>query len=225
MRVLNGVLAYHPLERLDVNTSYTNTLRQVNQVDDVRSSVLQALVSARLLDTLRADLTLERSTQDDFTNLREIEHWVAGATLVAKLMPHLELTLGYHDDQADVSGPGAGLVPDPSEKRTQMIWLFRPSEQLTAQIEIDWLENYANSGIDQRSRIDWIPFERGSLDVQLDLDRIEAGSTTQSQIDRMRAQARYTITPRAFLELSFSMQDPSDAERTELVTLMFNFSS
>jgi len=225
LRTANAVLSYHPIERLDLSTSYTNSLRQVNGEDNLHSWTAQTLVSAQLLDTLRADLTLERSMQDDIANLRQVDHWVAGVALVAKITPRLELTLGYHDDQAEVAGAGAAAVPNPSEKRTQMIWLFRPSTQLTLQSELDWITNFAGSGLDQRTRLDWLVFEDGALDVQLDLDRIDTQSSTLNKTDLMRALMRYTMTPRAYFELSFSVQDPSDAERTEIVALGFNFSS
>lgn len=225
LRTANAVLSYHPIERLDLSTSYTNTLRQVNGDDNLRTWIVQSLVSAQLLDTLRADLTLERSTQDDVANQRQVEHWVAGAALVAKVTPRLELTLGYHDDQADVTGAGASAVPDPSEKRTQMIWLFRPSTQLTLQAELDWVNNFAGSGLDQRTRLDWLLFEDGALDVQFDFDRIDTESSTLNKTDLLRALMRYTMTPRAFFEFSYSVQDPADAERTEILALGFNFSS
>ena len=61
--------------------------------------------------------------------------------------------------------------------------------------------------------------------MQLDLDRIDTQSSTLNKTDLMRALMRYTMTPRAYFELSFSVQDPSDAERTEIVALGFNFSS
>ncbi len=222
---LNSVLSYHPIETLDVSTSYTNTLRSVDGVDNVKTWVAQVLTSARLLETLRADLTLERSKQDDIANQRLVEHWVGGASLVAEVTPQIELTLGFRNDDATVTGAGASGIPDPTERRTQMIWLLRPSTQLTAQMELDWVDNFAGSGVDQRSRLDWIPFEDGAIDVQFDLDRVRNESTAHSQVDRLRAQVRYTITPRAFLELSYSVQDPSDGEQTEVVALAFNFSS
>lgn len=222
---LNGVVSYHPLQTLDVSTSYTNTLRSIDGDDSLKTWVAQVLTSARLLETLRADLTLERSNQDDLTNARLIEHWVAGLSLVAEITPQIELTLGHRDDEASVSGSGASGIPDPTERRTQMIWLIRPSPQLTAQMELDWVSNFAGSGVDQRSRLDWIPFEDGKLDLQFDLDRVRNESTTHSQVDRLRTMLRYTITPRAFLELSYSVQDPSDGDQTEILALAFNFSS
>ncbi len=75
------------------------------------------------------------------------------------------------------------------------------------------------------SAIDWIPFADGALDVTLDYDRVSVDSTSDTAYDRYRGQMRYTLTPRAFFQLDYSMQDPRDDSRTEIVAIAFNFSS
>jgi hypothetical protein len=221
---LTGVLAYRPIDALDINASYTNTSRQVDGADDLETEALQTLTSARLLDTLRADLTLQRSTQDDVTNQRQIDHWVYGTTLTATLTPTLELVLGHRRDDATVSGPGAAELPDPSEQRSEMIWIYKPNERLTAQLELDYVDTFAGAGLDHRARLDWIPFADGKVNVALDYDRSAVESSGSSQLDRYRAQLRYTISPRAFFEFNASAIDPAGEETTEFVGLAFNFS-
>lgn len=222
---LTSVVAYRPLETLDLNASYTSTDRDLDGEQSLRTDALQGVTSAQLLETLRADFTLQKSTQDDTTNSRTIDHWVTGFSLVADVTSAVELTLGWRDDRADVSGSGAADIPDPSERRTEMIWVFKPSDQLVMQVELDWVDTFAGSGLDQRTRIDWIPFADGALDVTLDYDRVSVDSTSDTAYDRYRGQMRYTLTPRAFFQLDYSMQDPRDDSRTEIVAIAFNFSS
>ncbi|MBK7876259.1 MAG: hypothetical protein IPJ77_10960 [Planctomycetes bacterium] len=222
---LTSVLAYRPLETLDLNASYTNSERELDGDPSLETESLQGVTSAQLLDTLRADLTVQKSTQDDTTNSRTIDHWVTGISLVADLTSSVELTLGWRDDQADVSGLGATDIPDPSERRTEMIWVVKPSEQLVLQVELDWVDSFAGNGLDQRTRIDWIPFADGALDVTLDYDHVSVDSSGDSAFDRYRGQMRYTLTPRAFFQIDYSLQDPRDDVRTEIVALAFNFSS
>lgn len=222
---LTGVVAYRPLDTLDINTSYTNSDRELDGEQSLRTEAVQGVTSAQLLDTLRADVTVQKSTQDDTTNARTIDHWVTGVSVIADLTASVELTLGWRDDQATVSGAGSVDIPDPSERRTEMIWVLKPSEQLVLQVELDWVDTFAGKGLDQRTRIDWIPFADGALDVTLDYDHVSVESSGSSAFDRYRGQMRYTLTPRAFFQLDYSLQDPSDDPRTEVVAVAFNFSS
>lgn len=222
---LTSVVAYRPLETLDLNASYTHTDRELDGAQSLETEALQGLTSAQLLDTLRADVTVQKSTQDDATNQRQIDHWITGASLVAELTASLELTLGWRNDQADVTGPGAADIPDPSERRTEMIWVYKPSDQLVMQVELAWVDNFAGNGLDQRTRVDWIPFADGALDVTLDYDHVSVDSSGNSEVDRYRGQMRYTLTPRAFFQLDWSLQDPQGEPRTEIVAIAFNFSS
>ncbi|MBI5362433.1 MAG: hypothetical protein HZA53_04580 [Planctomycetes bacterium] len=222
---LTSVVAYRPLETLDLNASYTHTDRELDGAQSLETEALQGLTSAQLLDTLRADVTVQKSTQDDTTNQRQIDHWITGASLVAELTAALELTLGWRDDRADVAGTGALDIPDPSERRTEMIWVYKPSDQLVMQLELAWVDNFAGNGLDQRARADWIPFADGVLDVTLDYDHVSVDSSGSSEVDRYRGQMRYTLTPRAFFQLDWSLQDPKDEARTEILAVAFNFSS
>lgn len=225
VNTLTGVVAYRPIETLDVNGSYTRSDRDVDGQANLKTEALQGLTSAQLLDTLRADVTLQRSTQDDFANARTIDHWISGVSLVADLTSAVELTLTWRDDQADVSGSGASGIPDPSERRTEMLWVVKPSELIVLQEELAWVDTFAGSGLDQRTRVDWIPFADGALDVTLDYDHVSVDSVGDTAFDRYRGQLRYTLTPRAFFQLDYSLQDPKDDERTEIVAVGFNFSS
>lgn len=225
VETMTSVVAYRPLETLDLNASYSRNDRELNGEPSLETEAVQSLTSAQLLDTLRADLTVQKSTQDDTTNQREIDHLVTGVSLVAELTATLELTLGWRDDHADVTGPGAAAIPNPSERRTEMLWVYKPHDQLVMQLEFAWVDNFAGSGLDQRSRIDWIPFADGALDVLLDYDRVSVDSSGQTKVDRYRTQLRYTLTPRAFFQLDWSLQDPEGEPQTEILAFAFNFSS
>jgi hypothetical protein len=103
--------------------------------------------------------------------------------------------------------------------------LYRPTERLIVEIELNWLDNFAGAGLDQRFNIDWIPFEGGSIDLQFDYDRTQNRSINDATTDRWRAAARWTLDPRTFLELQYFANLPDNAPRTEVLQLAFNFSS
>ena len=183
------------------------------------------LATAQLLRTLRSELLFERNVTEDQANLRRIARWIASMALIAQLSSQVELTVRARNDDADTSGAGAAQVPDPSEQRYGCALLYRPTERLIVEIELNWLDNFAGAGLDQRFNIDWIPFEGGSIDLQFDYDRTQNRSTNDATTDRWRALARWTLDPRTFLELQYFANLPDNAPRTEVVLLSFNFTS
>jgi hypothetical protein len=222
---LLGVFSYRPLRTLDVDLSLTRIDRDVDGRDDVRTDVAQALASAELLPALRAEASLERSDVDDTTNQRDIGRWIATAALIADVTPEVESTLRVRADEATVRGPGAAGIPDPSEDRYELTLVWRPSEQLIAETELEWIESFAGDGLDQRWRLDWIPFRDGALDAQLDFDRRRTESFTDARTDRCRALVRYSLSAFTYFEFQYAAEDPSQGDTTEVMSLSFNFSS
>lgn len=220
-----GVLSYRPIQALDFDLSLFRSDREVEGVDDVSTDVAQALASAELLPTLRAEVSLERNTTDDDTNQREIDRWITGAALIAELTSYLDATVRARNDDATVSGPGASGIPDPSEDRYELTVVYRPSEHLIGEAELRWIDNYAGAGLDQRLRIDWIPFGDGSLDTQFDFDRTSTESFGDTEVDRWRARVRYDVNAYTYLELQYAAENPDQGNSTEVVTVSFSFNS
>lgn len=225
LTTLQGVFSYRPLQTLDVDLSLVQTDRDVDGEDDVQTDVAQALASAELLPTLRAELSIERNVTDDAGNEREVSRWIYGAALIAELTPHVDVTLRARNDDATVSGAGASLIPNPSEDRYEFTWVYRPSEQLIAEAELEWIDTYAGSGLDQRLRLDWIPFSDGAVDTQLDFDRTRTESFGDTQIDRYRALVRYDLGPFTYLEFQYAAEFPDQGDSVEIVTVSFAFDS
>lgn len=222
---LLGVISYRPIRTLDLDFSFLRSDRALDGNDDVRNDIAQALSSAELLPALRAELSIERNTTEDTTNQRDIERWIASAGLIAELTATIDATLRARNDDATVSGPGASGIPDPSEDRYELTFVYRPSEHFVGEAEQRWIDNFAGSGLDQRLRVDWIPFGDGSLDTQFDFDRTSTQSFGDTQIDRWRALVRYGFNPYTYLEFQFAAEDPDQGPSTEIVTLSFSFSS
>jgi hypothetical protein len=225
LRTLQGVVSYRPIRTVDVDVSYLRSDRDVDGHDDVQNDIAQVLSSAELLPTLRAELSLERNVTEDATNQRDIERWITGAGLIAEVTATLDATLRARNDAATVSGSGASAVPDPSEDRYELTLVYRPSEHLIGEAELRWIDNYAGNGLDQRLRVDWIPFGDGSLDMQFDFDRTSTQSFGDTQTDRWRGFVRYGINPYAYLEFQYAVEDPDQGPSTEVVTVSFSFSS
>lgn len=220
-----SVLTWRPLRTLDVDLSYNASDRDINGLDNNHIEATQLLATAQLLRTLRSELLFERNVTEDQANLRRIGRWIASLGLIAQLTSQVELTLRARNDDADTSGAGASQIPDPSEQRYGCAVLYRPTERLIVEIELNWLDNFAGAGLDQRFNIDWIPFEGGSIDLQFDYDRTQNRSINDATTDRWRAAARWTLDPRTFLELQYFANLPDNAPRTEVLQLAFNFSS
>lgn len=124
-----------------------------------------------------------------------------------------------------MTGAGASQVPDPSEDRYELIWVYRPSEQLIAEAELEWIDSFAGSGLDQRLRLDWIPFSDGALDTQLDFDRTTTESFDDTQIDRYRALVRYDLGAFTFLEFQYTAEFPDEGDEVEIITVSFAYNS
>ena len=222
---LIGVLTYRPLETLDIDLSYNDTSREVDGDDDVQTHVAQILTTAQLLPTLRGELVFERNQLEDFTNSRDISRWISSAALVAELTRQVEWTLRARNDDAEVTGLGAAGIPDPSEERYESTLLYRPTEQFIAEYELEWIDGSAGDGLDQRLRLDWIPFADGAIDLQLDFDRTRTESFSDTQVDRYRGRARYSLDSHTYLEFQYAQEQPDTGPSTELLLLSFHFNA
>ncbi|MBK8179541.1 MAG: hypothetical protein IPK67_11785 [Planctomycetes bacterium] len=222
---LLGAVSYRPLRTLDFDLSLLRSDRDVDSSNDVQNDIAQTLASAELLPTLRAELGLEYNNTHDSTNRREIERWISSAGLIAEVTPTLDATLRARNDAAEVTGAGAAGVPDPSEERYELTLVWRPSEHLIGEAELRWIDSFAGEGLDERLRVDWIPFGDGTLDTQLDYDRTRVQSFGDSHVDRWRALVRYGLNPYAYLELQFAAEDPSPGDSTQILSVAFNYSS
>ncbi len=216
-RQLTGLVDYQPIDTLDFALNYTWSDRILDGSDALRATDTQFRASARWLDSLRTDLTFGRNVQDDGLNDRQIERYLIALQASAEVIRHLNLTLGVRHEPATVSGPGAAGVPDPSSDSVQLLALAQPSPRLTAQAELDWRNTYAENGLQQRYRLDWIPFEGGTIDVQFDYDRID-GDTLNPSLDRLFLLTRWNINPKALLEFDAATQIPEFGDRTDSLT-------
>jgi hypothetical protein len=178
-------------------------------------------VAAEPLPTLQAQVTAETATEDDETNAREVDRTIFTGSLTAEVTPDWDVTLSLRDEQADVTGAGAAGVPDPSNTSHQLVVIHQPGDQLMVEVGLEWLDTFAGSGLDQQLRFDWLPFRDGSLDPQIDPQRIEDG-TFDETTDRYLFLTRWTMNPRAYAELNWSVQEPENADRAELLTLSLN---
>lgn len=225
LTTFQSVLSYRPLRTLDIDLSVAQTDRNVDGDNDVHTDVAQVLASAELLPTLRAEVSLERNDSQDSTNERDIERWITGAALVAELTRDIDATLRARRDDATVSGPGASGIPDPSENRYEMTFVWRPGERLILETELRWIDSFAGEGLDQRWRLDWIPFSDGAIDTQLDYDRTSTRSFEDERIDRYRAQVRYGLGAFTYLEFQYAAELPQDGDGTRILTLAFAYNS
>jgi hypothetical protein len=220
---LNGVALYHPLQTLDFSVSYTSTKRTRDNLRELDTEATQVSASAQLLETLEAEVALEKNTQDDYANLRIIDRLILTGSLIAELTRSLDLNFSVRDTDATVTGPGAGGIPDPSEQRYRTFLLFKPSDYFTAEIRYEYAMTFAGEGLDQIYRLNWLPFTDGSIDFQLDAYRIDTGLTTGPSTDIYRLLTRWTVNTSTFFELNIASQVPDVGDRTDIVTLAFNF--
>ena len=218
---VNGLVNIRPLETVDVAFTYTSTERSISGVDTLSTEAFQARIAAELLKTLHGELLLESNTQDDDLNLRKIERTIIGANLIAEVTPDLDLTIGLRNEDAKVTGLGAAGIPDPSETIGRFLVVFRPSDQLTAEADLEWRDTFSGSGLDQRFRFDWIPFPDGALDVQLDAQH-QMDDVFGTGSDRYLLLTRWTLNPKAFIEVNYAVLEPQDAETTTSVTIAVN---
>ena len=222
VRFTSGQANLRPLETVDWNLSYSRTEREEGNLDESDTRSAQTGVSARLLGTLSMEVVFGLSDQDDFFNLRTVERKTFSAGLIAELTRYLEMTLGVRNENATVSGPGAGGITDPTEERYEVTVVFQPSSQVTADATLEWVDTFAGSGLDQRYRVDWIPFRDGKLDLQFNVDRTDSDSIASERVDRYQALTRWSFNQRAFLELNYATQVPDTSARTDLITASFN---
>lgn len=215
-RLLNGIVDYRPLDTLDFALNYSHTDRKIDGLDSLETEAVQGRSSARLLDTLVVDLTIEQNQQIDASNERTIDREIVTATANAELTPSWSTTLGVRQESASVSGVGASGIPDPSEDSHELIVLYRPSDLLTAEVDLEWRDTYVGSGLDQRLRLDWLPFPDGVVDLQLDLQRRVTGALDR-RVDQYQLLARWTFSPQLFFETGYSIQKPSDGDSTHLL--------
>jgi hypothetical protein len=216
---LSALTTVRVLETLDVSFNYSHTDRDFDGEDDLETDAAQVSASAQVLETLQFDVSAEVSSQMDETNLREIDRTTLSASIFSELTPELEVTLGLRNENGDVTGPGAGGLPDPSEERYELVMVYRPQDRLTTQVQLERVDTFAGSGLDQRYQLDWIPFRDGSLNVQLDFDREDSESFGSEKVDRYRGLVRWTMNPSAFLEMTWGTEVPDTGERTDLLTL------
>ena len=99
--------------------------------------------------------------------------------------------------------------------------VFRPSSQVTAEADLEWRDTFSGQGLDQRYRIDWIPFPDGALDIQLDA-QVQQDDVFGTGSNRYLLLTRWTLDPKAFVEFNYAVQEPQDAETTTSVTFAVN---
>ena len=215
---LSGLIDVQALETLDVALSYSSSDRRLDSHKDLSSWASQARASAQLLDTLQADLAFELGRLRDFQNQRDIDRAIVTASAVAELTPSVDLTLALRNEDATVTGPGAADLPDPSNESYEAILLYQPSDQLTAQVELEWIESFSHTGLEERYRLDWIPFPQGSLDVQIGLDR-RVASATEVATDRYTLLTRWSFNPKAFAGLNYARQVSDDGDSIDSLML------
>ncbi|MEW6744398.1 MAG: hypothetical protein AB1486_16720, partial [Planctomycetota bacterium] len=176
---------------------------------------------ATLLETLESDILIEHNTQDDFVNQRTVRRLILGTSTFAELTEDVNVTVELRDEIADVTGLEADTIPDPSEKVAELLIVYQPSDQLTTEVNLEWRDTYAGTGLDQRYRVDWLPFPDGTVDVQLDARR-EVAAVAETTIDSYLALTRWNFNPSAFLEVNYGVQIPHDIDRTDTVTVALN---
>ena len=218
---VSGLVDVAALETLDVAASYTGTRREREDQRDFLTEATQLRTAAQLLDQLRSEVFVEQSTQTDRENARVIRRTTLGASAIAELTSAVDLTVGVRDEQARVTGAGAPGIPDPSEQVVETLVLYQPSDQFTAEAEFEWRDTFAGKGLDQRFRIDWIPFPDGAIDIQLDAQRFESRSSA-TRIDRYLLLTRWTANPSTFMEWNVAVQKPQGADSTESTSLSLN---
>ena len=106
-------------------------------------------VAARLLETLQAQITAEQSSEQDDSNARDTDRTSLTASLTANVTPAWDVTVAARNEDAEVSGAGAAGVPDPSNDSYQVVVIYQPGDQLTVEADLEWLETFAGSGLDQ----------------------------------------------------------------------------
>jgi len=222
VRYTSGQANLRPLETVDWNLSFSRTEREEGNLEESDTRSAQTGISAQLLDTLSMEVVYGLSDQDDFFNLRTVRRTVFSAALIAELSRFLELTLGARNENATVTGAGASGITDPTEERYELTVVFQPSSQVTADATLEWVDTFAGAGLDQRIRVDWIPFRDGKLDLQFNVDRVESNSISTERVDRYQVLTRWSLNQRAFFELNYATQVPDISARTDLITASFN---
>lgn len=218
----NALLTWRPLERLDLGLSWTVSDRQTDDgSSDQSTDSLQARIAARLLETLQAQLTAEQSAETDDTNARDTDRTIFTASLTANVTPAWDVTLAARNEDAEVTGAGAAGVPDPSNDSYQVVVIYQPGDQLTVEADLEWLDTFAGSGLDQQLRFDWLPFRDGSLDFQINLQRLVNGAFDDTT-DRYVLLTRWNVNPRVFAELTWQRQVPDEGDEATLVSLSLN---
>ncbi|MCB9897965.1 MAG: hypothetical protein H6825_08175 [Planctomycetes bacterium] len=220
-RSYNGLLGIRPLDALDLALNWTSTWRERDGLRDFETSALRESAGAQLLETLEAEVAFEQSTQKDIANDRIVTRDIVSASTTANVTRDVDLTLSARDVSATVEGSGAADIPDPDERITEALLVYQPSSQLTAEVDFEWRDTFAGSGLDRRVRLDWIPFPEGSLDVQLDAQRLssELGATS---VDRYQMLTRWTMNPSVFVEFNWARLVPDTGDRSTTTSLALN---
>lgn len=218
---LNGLIEYEPLETLDAALSYTDSRRNREDGADLDSKSLQGRLSAQLLEPLGTQLTYEINRQDDRLNLRSIDRYITQLSIFAQLSPSWRLTLDGRHVDAQVSGPGASGIPIPAEDTAEAILLYQPNSQFTATVEVEWIDNPTNSGVDEIFRLDWIPFPDGAMQIQLDAQR-QSSTLTRARVDQYQALMRWTLGTSSFLQVAYNHIIPRMG--SEVTSLVATFS-
>jgi len=215
---LNGLVAWRPLDTLDVAATLSDATYVREGSSDQRLTAYQVRSAAQLLDTLQAELSVERNRlQDDF-NARIVRRDIVRSSLFASLTARFDATLMASKEFADVTGSGASLIPDPDETRYGVLLLYRPTELLRTYLDLEWVDNFVGDGLDQRFQVDWFPFPGGRVDIQLDAQRQVAGVVGTTQ-DTYTALVRWLMNAKAWLQFSYGVQIPEDADRVDILTL------
>lgn len=218
---LNAVVNVRPLDTVDIAFSHTSTDRTIDGLDTLATESYQARMATQLLETLHGEILFESNTQEDTTNMRTIDRTVVGANLIASVTSAWNVTMGVRNEEATVTGPGAAGIPDPSETIAQVLVVYRPSDQVTAEADLEWRDTFSGAGLDQRYRIDWIPFPDGTLDIQLDM-QMQQDDVFGTGANRYLVLTRWTMNPKTFIEVNYAIQEPQDDETTTSIAIAVN---
>ncbi|MCY2958965.1 MAG: hypothetical protein NTY35_02280 [Planctomycetota bacterium] len=220
-RTAGGGVVYRPLDTLDFGLDYTWSDRALDGQLTTKSSDVQMRSAAQLLEDLRAEVSVGHNVQDDVENARQVTRWIFTGSLIARLTSEFDATLSLRHEPAEVTGAGADAVPDPSVDSTELLLLWRPSTQLTAQADLEWRDTFAENGLIQRYRLDWLPFVEGAVDVQFDYDRLTADTLTEDQ-DRYMVSTRWTMNRHLYLQLNWSRIVPEVADAIDTYSVQLN---
>jgi hypothetical protein len=219
--VLGGTVEYRPLDTLDVGASYTWSDREFALTGDYTSEAAQLRSTARLLDDLEAEISLEHIVQDDQGLQIETTRDILTLGLVARVTPRFDLTLRWSDTDAALAGPGADESLDPSSQTWELLGLWRMTDLLTGEVRLLYRDAQFGEGLDENYRLSWLPLPDGSVDIQLDVLRRVDGLQELST-DTYSVLVQWLINKRTWLNFTYGAQIPEEADRTDLFTVVLN---